>query len=67
MFISKRTTNPLNPKYVARDDLGNLIEIGEVDGSKPTTLPPMKKDPSLMPSSSLITKDILGAGPSTKG
>lgn len=30
-----RVTNPLMPSYVARDENGNIITIGEVDGSKP--------------------------------
>ena len=29
-FKTKRTTNPLNPSYVARDDNGTIIQIGEV-------------------------------------
>lgn len=29
-FKTKRTTNPLNPSYVVRDDNGTIIEIGEV-------------------------------------
>jgi hypothetical protein len=34
-FVTTRSTNPMNPTYVARDESGNLVEIGEVLGSKP--------------------------------
>lgn len=65
-FVSSRITNPLNPTYMVRVENEELIEIGEVAGSKPTTLPPQKKDPNLQPSSSLITSDIAGATAGTK-
>ena len=36
MFTTKRTTNPLVPSYMVRDEDNNVVEIGEVHGSKPT-------------------------------
>jgi hypothetical protein len=55
----------LNPSYTIRDESGALVEIGEVEGSKPYVLPPPKKDPRLV--ASLRTEDIIGARASTKG
>ena len=60
-FVSSRITNPLNPTYEGRDDSGNKIVYGAVEGSQPTKLPNHKKDPAYLPSSSLWTKDIDGA------
>lgn len=64
-FVSTRQTNPLSPSYLARDTDGQVVEIGEVSGSKPRGLGPIKKDPNLEPSSSLVTKDIFGASAGT--
>lgn len=47
-FVSKRSCNPLNPTYEVRDENGKLMTIGEVDGSKPTGLPPQKKNGASM-------------------
>jgi hypothetical protein len=55
----------LNPTYTIRDETGFVVEIGEVEGSKPYVLPPPKKDPRLV--ASLRTEDIIGAKASTKG
>jgi hypothetical protein len=30
-FKSKRSTNPLNPEYVVRDDNNQQIKIGEIE------------------------------------
>jgi len=38
-FVSQRVVNPLSPSYKARDENNNLIDIGDVDGSRPTILP----------------------------
>ena len=57
--------NPLSPSYTIRDESGNLVEIGEVEGSKPCVLPPPKQDPRLV--ASLRTEDVIGAKASTKG
>jgi len=65
-FISTRTTNPLNPVYQGRDSDGKLVNIGEVEGSKPKPIPNVKKDPNIQPSSSLFTQDINGAQAGSK-
>lgn len=64
--MTTRISNPLNPTYTARDENGNLVEIGEIKGSKPTELPKQKKDPNLQPSASLLTQDIDGAQAGSK-
>lgn len=64
-FVSTRLSNPLAPSYVARDSEGRVVEIGDVEGSKPRGLGPIKKDPNLQPSSSLVTQDIFGASAGT--
>ena len=64
-FISTRQTNPLDPSYIARDESGNVVQIGIVPGSKPQALPPERKTASF--SQSNMTKDILGATSGTKG
>jgi hypothetical protein len=66
-FISKRSCNPLEPSYMGRDEDGNLVNMGEVRGSKPTALPPNLKDPSRMPSTALRSDDIMGGTANTKG
>jgi hypothetical protein len=38
-FVSTRTVNPLLPTYSVRDDQGNVIEIGAVEGSSPKRHP----------------------------
>lgn len=38
-FISSRVTNPLQPVYKARDDAGNLIDMGPIRGSVPAKMP----------------------------
>ena len=55
----------MNPSYTIRDETGNSVEIGEVEGSKPYVLPPAKQDKRL--AASLRTEDIIGAKSSTKG
>ena len=55
----------MNPSYTIRDDSGALVEIGEVQGSKPCVLPPERK--SLYPPATMRTTDILGAMAGSKG
>jgi len=43
-FVTKRVADPLNPTYKARDENGQVIDIGAVDGSLPKVLPPERKD-----------------------
>lgn len=43
-FKSSRSTNPLMPSYMIRDEDGKLVEISDVPGGKPGTLPPPRKD-----------------------
>ncbi|CDW78556.1 UNKNOWN [Stylonychia lemnae] len=64
-FVTMRSTNPLNPTYQTRDDNGNLIEIGDVAGSRPQGMPAPRQDPRII--ASLRTEDITGAKASTKG
>ena len=64
-FKTKRTTNPLNPSYVVRDEDGKVSTVGEIEGCKPCTLPPERKRGPL--SNNLNTHDIDGAKSSTKG
>lgn len=63
-FRSSRTTNPLSPSYVTRDEDGNRMEIGQIEGSSPKSGPQRMRGPV---SSSLNTADIAGAGASSKG
>lgn len=64
-FVSQRVVNPLNPTYKARDENGNVIDIGEVEGSKPMGLP--KQHDTANKPFTLRTDDIHGAQASTKG
>ena len=41
-FRTTRTTNPLNPTYVAQNEDGKVISIGDVHGSHPCVLPPAR-------------------------
>ena len=63
-FKTSRTTNPLQPSYKTRDDLGNVIDIGVIEGSSPKKLPIRIRT---LHDGILNTKDIQGAGPGTKG
>lgn len=65
-FKTTRSTNPLIPTYVHRDEDGNKIEIGPVQGCIPQVLPPPRKDLSFV-NTSLTTKDIMGCAVGTKG
>lgn len=65
-FKSTRTTNPLQPTYVHREENGTLGTIGSVAGSFPNVLPPPRKDLEFV-ATSLKTKDILGCATATKG
>jgi hypothetical protein len=62
-FKTKRTTDPLNPTYVIRDDDGNKQEIGQIEGNRSFYIGERKRGPQ---SSSLETRDIEGAQPGTK-
>lgn len=63
-FKTKRTTNPLSPSYVFRNDEGRLEEIGNIEGNCPMKIPERLRGPV---STSLDTADIEGAQSSTKG
>lgn len=39
-FTSSRHVNPLNPTYVARNEAGQVTEIGPVEGSVPNATMP---------------------------
>jgi len=56
-FQTKRTTNPLEPNYQTRDEEGNLVTIGNIEGAKPR-LQHEVKEPYIR---SLHTGDIAGA------
>ncbi|OMJ84584.1 hypothetical protein SteCoe_14256 [Stentor coeruleus] len=63
-FVSKRSTNPLEPEYPARDEQGNIIKIGFIEGSKSkniikTTVPGHRRN--------LDCEDIEGSKPNTVG
>ena len=63
-FVSKRTTNPLNPSYFHQTNEGQVEEIGNIDGSKPKNAPERKRGPSSM---NLDVDDIDGTKPGSKG
>ena len=64
-FVSTRVTNPLSPSYKARDEDGKLIDIGDVEGSRPGGLP--RAHNTEQKPFNLRTEDITGAQASTKG
>ena len=47
-FKTTRSTNPLEPTYIIRDETKNMeiCEIGRVPGSQPNVLPPARQDPN---------------------
>lgn len=63
-FKTKRTTNPLSPSYVVRNEDGTVEQIGNIEGNVPNKIPERKKGPV---SQSLQTNDIEGAQSGTKG
>jgi hypothetical protein len=63
-FKTKRSTNPLEPTYVVRNDDGTLMTIGKIENSNTLHHPERKRGPV---SSSLATNDIEGAQTGTKG
>ena len=63
-FKTKRSTNPLNPTYVVRDEDDKVISIGEIERNKPREGPVRHVGPV---SQDLQTTDINGAMASTKG
>ena len=65
-FKSKRTTNPLDPTYIIRDEDSKVVNIGLIPGNKPVVLPPPRKDENFQ-KTSLQTHDIHGCATSTKG
>ena len=65
-FKSTRTTNPLEPTYVHREEDGKLVDIGNVPGSKPCVLPPPRTDQEWV-NKSLKTTDIHMCAIGTKG
>ncbi|KAM3146328.1 hypothetical protein pb186bvf_001673 [Paramecium bursaria] len=56
---STRVTNPLEPEYIVRDEDGNKMTVGQVDGSRTKQLHPIQINK--FASSSLATQDIHGA------
>lgn len=63
-FVSKRSTNPLEPEYLARNDQGNIEIIGFIEGSKSktivnTSVPGHRRN--------LDCADVEGSKPSTVG
>jgi len=66
-FKTTRTTNPLDPTYIIRDETKNMeiCEIGRVPGSLSNVLPPPRQDVNFM-ATSLKTDDILGCAIGTK-
>lgn len=63
-FKTKRSTNPLSPSYMVRNDDGTVEEIGGIEGNVPNKIPERKKGPV---SQILQTNDIEGAQTGTKG
>lgn len=45
-FVSKRVTNPLNPRYFHKTEDGQVEEIGEIEGSKPKNAPERARGPN---------------------
>jgi hypothetical protein len=45
-FKSSRTTNPLVPTYLVKDEDSKFVEIGDIFKNKPCVLPPPRKDPN---------------------
>lgn len=62
--VYTRKTNPLMPEYTVKDSDGNLVIIGDVEGSKPRTLINKNTSPHQR---HLDTKDIDGASTGTVG
>lgn len=62
-FQSRRSVNPQNPVYTGRDDKGNIIEYGVIQGSSPKKLP-YRNNPDVF--SSMRTDDIKGALTNTR-
>ena len=65
-FKTKRSTNPLNPVYLIRDEDKKVCEIGDVVGSKPQVLPRARQDTNFL-ATSLKTDDIHGCKIGTRG
>ena len=61
MWKTKRITNPLEPVYNVKDKDGQLMDVGEIEGSKPR-LGHSIKEPYYR---ALSTSDIEGAQPNT--
>jgi hypothetical protein len=57
-------SNPSNPVYKIRDDKGNLIEYGEITGSRPK-IAYFKTDKNIC-DMALKSKDINGNSPGTR-
>ena len=63
-FKTKRHCDPLNPSYKVRDEDGQVIDIGQIDGNAPAAIPKRETGPISL---SLKTDDIVGAQSSSKG
>lgn len=64
-FMTKRHVNPLSPTYTIRDEEGLAVQIGDIKGNKPQTLPPKRERGEV--NLALKTQDIIGATAGTKG
>lgn len=62
-FKSQRTTNPLEPSYIVRNEHGSTETIGKIENNSAFQIPTRKRGPL---SSNLDTSDIIGAQASTK-
>ena len=65
--VSKRSSNPLDPVYIRKDENGADVVIGMVEGSKPAKMPERPTADRVARAGSLQTDDIDGATTSTKG
>ncbi len=63
-FVSKRSTNPLNPSYFHKTEDGQVEEIGQIDGSQPKDPAFRNRGPKCL---SLDIHDIDGTKVGTKG
>jgi hypothetical protein len=61
-FKTTRSVNPLQPSYKVRNDAGQVIEIGAIEGNSPRKLP-FRKNPL---NSAYDVRDIVGATADSK-
>lgn len=63
-FVTKRSTNPLEPNYFHRVDDNKLENIGDIEGSKPKDPPVRKAGPNDL---NLDVQDIDGTKSGSRG